>query len=124
MAARLGRAPALEKRDGRDPALYTGITGSIPAEGSSSLAVGCPTRNERIRVRIPLGPPFWAYSRMVRRSSVRRSMASALERTNFSRFRSRNRRDHTRKQLVRIQQRPHLWTLMPDGTGARLRNES
>jgi hypothetical protein len=37
-AARLGRAPALEKRDGRDPVLYPGSTGSIPAEGSSSLA--------------------------------------------------------------------------------------
>lgn len=38
MAARLGRAPALEKCDGRDPVLYTGHTGSIPAEGSPSLA--------------------------------------------------------------------------------------
>jgi hypothetical protein len=66
MAARLGRAPALEKRDGRDPVLYTGTTGSIPAEGSRSLAPGCPTRNERLRVRFPLGPPFWTYSRMVK----------------------------------------------------------
>ena len=72
MAARLGRALALEKRDGRDPVLYTGITGSIPAEGS-----------------------------------IDRPLAETLQAT-----------------LVRIQRPPHLWRLMPDGTGALLRKEN
>ena len=46
--------------------------------------LGCPTRKERLRVRFPLGPPFWAYSRMVKALVIPdETMASALERTNY-----------------------------------------
>ena len=70
--------------------------------------LGCPTRTERLRVRIPLGPPLWAYSRMVRRSScqTKRRLPHSSEQTNETPI-ARPKRPY-KQVLVRFQPAPQI----------------